>query len=389
MNTYQTNLYNNLMNLVATNEAFYFQDFKHEDVTYRIFNYRLASYTEFLLPAAIECRGTMFEVKHIQREDFNVAQDGIVTPIVDTVMVRLAAIPMEKFFNLNENPLTMDLDLSLIEEIQEKADGSLMTTYMHGNELRLKSKGSIASEQCIAAMEFLKDPKNRYLRSYLKAWTENNWSINLEWCSPIHRIVLGYPEPSLRVLNARYVIDGHYAETLGALIDYMVERVKTDDKVMFVNAIKTMTGVEGYVVRLQSGQRVKIKCDWYLSLHHAKDSVNNPRRLFEVILDEGIDDVRSMFYDDKGAIALIDAMQQKVDHIYNSMVKEVETFYETNKHLDRKSYAIKGQAEVTPLYFGLVMNKYQGRAIDYKGFLKGEWKRLGFKDESVQEMAVV
>ena len=48
MNEFQTNLYNGLMDLVASSEAFYFGDVGHPDGTiYRIFNYRMASYTEF------------------------------------------------------------------------------------------------------------------------------------------------------------------------------------------------------------------------------------------------------------------------------------------------------------------------------------------------------
>ena len=74
------------MALVETNEAFYYKDFTKENSIYRIFNYRLASYTDFQLPGALECRGTMFEIN----------EDG--EPI------RLASLPMEKFFNLNEVP---------------------------------------------------------------------------------------------------------------------------------------------------------------------------------------------------------------------------------------------------------------------------------------------
>ena len=51
------------MRLTDTSEAFYFKDFPLNDAIYRIFNYRLASYTEFLAPNALECRGHMFEVK--------------------------------------------------------------------------------------------------------------------------------------------------------------------------------------------------------------------------------------------------------------------------------------------------------------------------------------
>lgn len=371
MNTFQKQLYADLMNLVATNEAFYFQDFNLDGTTYRIFNYRLASYTDFLLPNAVECRGVMFEVNGNEA-------------------VRLAALPMEKFFNLNENPMTMGLDLTQVVAIQEKADGSLMSTYMHNGQLRLKSKGSLFSEQALAAMKWLDRAENLQLATLLTAWTGQEWTVNLEWCSPEHRIVLGYMNPTLKVLNMRYNPTGVYSQDLGPFEGWAVENVETNDPAAFVASIPAMTDVEGYVVRLASGQRVKVKCDWYLSLHHAKDSVNNPRRLFEAILDEGIDDLRSLFFTDAVAMKMIDEMQVKVDHVYNSMVKAVESFYEANKDLDRKSYAIKGQQDQSLvdgklLYFGLAMNLYLGKTNDYKVWLKSKWKELGFKDMSVDK----
>jgi hypothetical protein len=43
-------------NLPGSNEAFYFMDYGQ----YRVFNYRLASYTDFLAKDALEARGIMF-----------------------------------------------------------------------------------------------------------------------------------------------------------------------------------------------------------------------------------------------------------------------------------------------------------------------------------------
>ena len=80
----QIELFNQLVELVKTNEAFYKQEFKLGNSTYWIFNYRLATYTDFLAPGALWCRGTMFEVT--QNGDF----------------MRLASLPMPKFFNLGE-----------------------------------------------------------------------------------------------------------------------------------------------------------------------------------------------------------------------------------------------------------------------------------------------
>lgn len=366
MNTLQLQLFHDLRSLIKTNEAFYSQKFENNGHIYEIFNYRLASYSDFLLPGALECRGVMFEVN------------------AEGNPVELKVLPMEKFFNLYENPFTMDVDLTQVDEILLKADGSLMSTYVEDGELKLKSKGSIFSEQCIAAMNWL-ETKPEFKQS-LHNLTLQGYTVNLEWCSPIHRIVIGYSYDHLKVLNARNRFDFQYANRQ-LLLDYfgeenVIELVSPDNPVEFVNSIPDMQdNIEGYVIRLKNGQRIKIKTKKYLSLHYVKDSVNNPRRLFEAIVDETVDDLRSMFYDDPITIAKIDDMQQKVDHIYNSYVKLVEDFYQANKNLDRKNYAIKGQQEIRPEWlFSRAMNMYLGKDPDWKSFLKSKYKELGFND---------
>ena len=382
MNSYQTKLYNDLMTLSEKNEAFFYKDFMVEDTVYRIFNYRLASYTDFLEPSALECRGIMFEVDPAYSDSLSSRPAN---------PVRLAALPMEKFFNLNENPSTMDLDLSTVKSIDIKADGSLISTYFHNGELRLKTKGSLESDQCIAAMEYLKDhPK---LAHGLRVLAELGYTTNLEWCAPDNRIVLGYLEPELFVLNVRRHHDGEYIdlfmpsaagnESLDPVRDIFVEPMYTEDPADFIAEIPQMVDIEGYVVELESGQRIKIKTEWYLVQHRAKDSINSPRRLFEACIEEATDDLRSLFFDDPLVIRMIEEMEAFAEQHYNHTVDTIERFYERNKHLDRKEYAILGQKELEKRIFGLAMSKYLGRDVDYKHFMRKNYKAFGVADDPV------
>lgn len=379
MNEYQENLYNDLMRLTNEREAFYYVDQNVDGEWYRIFNYRLASYTDFLEPNALECRGHMFHIT----EEGN-----------DAEMLRLTSLPVEKFFNLNENPLTVDVDLTEVNVIEEKADGSLISTYVHvstadedgfvDNTLRLKSKGSLYSDQAIAAMVWL-DTEHLF-RIELWQLASLGYTVNMEWVAPDNRIVIGYEDAELRVLNIRNTLNGSYVEpedlheSFSEVRSRWTPRVEVDDPVAFVQSIPDMVGVEGYVVRLNSGQRIKIKSTWYMALHHTKDSINSPRRLFEAVLEEATDDMKSLFHDDPVAIKMIGEMEAFVEEKYNHMVDTVERFHERNKHLDRKEYAILGQQELDRMYFGLAMNKYTGKSVDYKTFLKSKWKQLGLKD---------
>lgn len=358
MNDFQNNLYTNLMHLVATNDAFFFKDFVLENIAYRIFNYRLSSYSDFCLPSALECRGVMFEV-------------------VDDVAIRLASMPMEKFFNIGENPFTMDLDFSdnNVVGIMAKMDGSLISTYLHNGNLRLKTKGSLFSDQAVAAMTWLDREENAFFKDVLELYTMAGQTVNLEYTAPTNRIVVGYSTERLTVLNVRDTTTGQYvsrqeveSHRLPKIIDYWVDYVTPVDTASFVSSIPEMQDkIEGFVIELKSGQKVKCKTIAYISLHHTKDSINMPRRLFECVINETSDDLRSLFADDECALGLIKDMEDRVVHRFDGIIKTVEQFYNENKMLSRKDYAIKGQTEDDGL-FSLKMNLFLEKANDYKTF---------------------
>lgn len=353
-------IYDSLMSLVKNNEAFYCIDHTVDDKTYRVFSYRLASYSDFLNKHALEARGIMFEI------------DFYGEPI------RIASRPMEKFFNLFENPFTENIDFSKTTHIMLKEDGSLISTYIHGNELRLKSKTSCTSDQAIAAENWLRE--NEQLYKELKSIAMMGYTVNMEWTSPDNRIVIGYEEPQLVILNARHNYFGNYIDLkdmhdMNEVHSYCVADICDDikDVQKFIDTIPHQSGIEGYVVRLENGQMVKIKTEWYLVRHKAKDSINAPRRLFEAIIDEAIDDVMVLFHDDDSALKIINDMIEKVEPLYNHMIKTVEDFYEENKSLTRKDYAIKAQS-LNDGYMPLYMNMYIGRENDYKAFAKKNFK---------------
>jgi T4 RnlA family RNA ligase len=150
--------------------------------------------------------------------------------------------------------------------------------------------------------------------------------------------------------------------------DRIIEKIQTDDPVAFVNDVPDIVDdIEGVVFMLKDGTMCKQKTTKYLVLHHSKDSINMPRRLFECVINETSDDLRSLFADDECALALIEDMEDRVVHRFDAMIKTVEQFYEENKTLSRKDYAIKGQTEKDEL-FSLKMNLFLGKANDYKTF---------------------
>lgn len=344
-----TQIYIELMALVENSDSFFFKDQTLDGIVYRIFNYRLCAYSDFLLPSALDARGIMFMVD----------ENGRARDIVSR--------PMQKFFNYKENPFTENVDFSKVTHIMVKEDGSLISSYIHNGELRLKSKGSLTSEQALAAMEWLDLPENRKMKGGIQLYTANGNTVNMEWTSPENRVVLGYERSRLVILN---ITNNHTGEFNVPLVsEFMVndEFKNISDVEMFVTEIPNKIGIEGYVLRLEDGQMVKIKTEWYIKRHRAKDSINTPKNLFKAIIGEEIDDFIVLFKEDHTAMKIINDMTELVTPIFNKMVASVESYYHNNKGLIRKDYAIKARG-LDDGFMGLYMNMYTGTQNDYVTF---------------------
>ncbi|CAF2846112.1 unnamed protein product [Rotaria sp. Silwood2] len=363
-------LYDSLLSICSSNDGFYYKDVVLDSTTYRIFNYRLCSYTTFhSLPYALNCRGTMFNIN-------------------DPNNLQLVSLPPEKFFNYEEGIGFDQHKQGQLGDQMDKLDGSLISTFIHFDDknqaiVRLKSKTSLTSSQACEAMELFKGK----FKSEVENLVNLHYTINMEYTSPSNRIVLHYPQAELTVLSIRSHLTG---ETLFArhLQSFLVEHnfqsilehivpFKSIPRHLshkeFCQNIYGETQGEGYVVEIirtdQSSYLVKIKTHKYLQLHHCKDKVNSPRHLFESIINEQSDDLRSLFQDNPGALESISKMEEQVRSQFNHMVKSIEEFYETNKSLSRKDYAILiNNTPSIKKYMGLLMNLYLDKINDYKQY---------------------
>lgn len=356
MNTFNENTYNDLMKLVETSEAFFFKDFDLDGKVYRIFNYHLASWTLFMEPGALNCRGIMYDVTNPENP-------------------KIVSLPPEKFFNYEEGGV--DHTRGRFGDKMEKMDGSLISTYLHNDDVYLKSKGSLFSEQAVSAMRFLNAPENKAFKEELLRLVKDGNTINLEYTSPQNRIVIPYQTEDLTVLSMRShstgenfyasklikVLEkqGSFPEVNAHLVPFIDLREQNHVHTDFVDTVRSEESGEGYVVEVVLSESesylVKIKNLKYIALHQTKDSVNSPRRLFEIIINEASDDLRSMFADDPYILGEITAMEQKVQPIFNHIIKTVEDFVAKNKHLSRKDFAILATKE-QPVFKGLIMNNY-------------------------------
>lgn len=355
----ETTLYRQLMKLCEENTNFIYKDHISINGTkFRIFNYIIASYTDWLKPGALECRGIMFLME-------------------DDKPVKIASRPMQKFFNYKENPFTMDLDLSNVRLEMSKLDGSLISSFLDGERVYLKSKGSLSSDQAFTSTSMLYMPQYADLLEVITEFANQDYTVNMEYTSPYNRIVVGYENPHLTILNVRHNVTGEYIPyselyANATIRKYLVqgEAIATDANEMqgYIDELVKQEGIEGSVFVTEDGLWFKLKTDWYKRLHFTKDSVNNNRRLFEVISNNEGDDLRAMFADDPVALDKIQAFENVYIRALELRYYTVTSINQQLQGLDRKAYALQAQVLLKqhglPQLFPIVMRMYIGMDTD-------------------------
>ncbi|UKM62662.1 putative RNA ligase [Aeromonas phage P19] len=367
-------LYNNLLKLTEEHgDCFFFRDhWSSIGNHFRVFSYHIAGLTQWMLPDALECRGIMFEL--INGEPY-----------------RIASRPMEKFFNLAERQawnLTnsgvvgldkLELDYSNIDRYEDKADGSLMSSYHFidpedDNRINymLKSKTSINSDQANDANRWLVNHTD--LLDFIIDCEEAGYTVNLEWCSPKNQIVIMYPEESLKILNVRHRDTGEYYSN-NKLIRSPVFRKYAVDQFMFeegtdVNAaISNMyneTGIEGYILVMKDGSRVKIKTTSYVARHKLKDSITNNKDLVIAVAQGVSDDLRQLFLDDSLSLTKIQEFEDHVVSVAGSTYTKIREAHKACAGMERREYAISMQNTFKQdrMFFNIVMKMFQAPDLE-------------------------
>ncbi len=177
----------------------------------------------------------------------------------------VAARPFEKFFNLSElRPGDLPDEPF---EVYEKMDGSLGILYWLGGAARIATRGSFVSEQARRATSLLYDTYPQAVEQLAPSEKGAKGKTYLfEIVYPENRIVVNYGEAEKLVLLA--VIDNATGRDL-PLEDVGVPVVKTYPGLDDLSALydQEEPGREGFVVRFESGFRVKVKFEEYVRLH--------------------------------------------------------------------------------------------------------------------------
>jgi len=214
-----------------------------------------------------------------------------------------------------------------------------------------------------------------------------HYTINMEYTSPSNRIVVHYRESQLTITSIRSHFNGDtiFASDLTSFLAEKRYRAMLKHVVQFkaipkglsqkefVNRVRQETQGEGYVVEIIHRDRprylVKIKTHKYVLAYQSKETIKSSRDLFESIIKEQSDDLRSLVYDDPLALEKIAKAEEQVMPIFNRMVQSIEQFYDENKHLSKESYAnLVRNTPTINIYMPLPIHLYEGKGVDYKQF---------------------
>jgi len=345
-------MYNKLIELQAKSEAFYFSDqdvtVNNKIFTIRSFSYRLASWMDFQMPFAKESRGTAYYSEK-DKDDW-----------------KLFTRSFPKFFNLGEGIDKHDY-MKLHEPLQsyEKMDGSLILIGQIEDKLIVKSKSSINSDQAILAQELI--DSNKEYQIYIKNVIKDGFTPVFELIGKKNVIVLRYDVQAELTLLAN--IDNESGTITKDITDapFRTPKVYNYNWEELLNIQETSTpDIEGFVTYVP-GDMVKVKCAAYVQLHYLKDSINNKKALAMLILDDNIDDLIGSYAHDEDTVQFILDTQDYIFKKYNHIVKRTEDAYKDSNDLDRKEFAVHHKL-YNPDIFGLLMNMYLGRHVDYKEY---------------------
>lgn len=70
------------------------------------------------------------------------------------------------------------------------------------------------------------------------------------------------------------------------------------DPTGFLAGVRNIQNSEGFVIAWNSGYRVKVKCEWYVTIHKAKENILREKGVIEMLLDEKSDDVKPFLIDE-------------------------------------------------------------------------------------------
>jgi len=284
----------------------------------------------------------------------------------------IIARPLKKFFNMEEY-LQKNKNLPKENfEIFEKYDGSLGILYYEDNIPKLTTRGSFTSEQAIKGTEILQ-------RKFKDYPFNKKYTYLFEIIYPENRIVVDYKDKEDIILLA--VIETETGKEFPLNQFDGLNIAKRYDGVKDIKKLKENQeeNKEGYVIRFESGLRLKLKFEEYVRLHRLVTETNI-KMIWEYLKDkQPIDKLLEKVPDE--FFKWVKESIKKIQDEYSEIEEEAKKEYNKVKNIKvRKSFAEQVMTKRTkPILFRMLDNQ------DYDEVI---WKMIKPKAEKPFKMEI-
>jgi len=261
---------------------------------------------------------------------------------------RIMSRRLHKFFSVNERDETAahQIDLSQPHVILEKLDGSMITPVYTSAGIRWGTKMGITD---VSAQAEMFAAKNSAYHDFAEQCRKEGVTPIFEWCSRKQRIVVDYPEDQLILIALRENATGAYVaykSMVGVAEYWRLPVVKAyagtaANMEHLITETRDTEGIEGWIIRFDSGQMLKVKGEWYLRIHKTKDNLTLEKNVIDLVVNEKIDDVKPFMLDeDRRRVERFEAVFWQG---IAAMVSHYENYWAMIEAagVDRKTYALE------------------------------------------------
>ncbi|QJA43109.1 hypothetical protein [Phaeobacter phage MD18] len=307
--------------------------------------------------------------------------------VFDTASGAIVSRPFHKFFNAGEREdVSLDkIDVTRPHLLVEKLDGSMIRPLHIGGGFRWGTKMGVTdvgmlAEEFVAGATAAGD--DGYIR-LAEACHDEGLTPLFEFCSRRSRVVVDYPVETMVLLAIRNTVSGAYLprwqvrSLAGAFGVPVVENVdvaarQRPEEDHFVEAVSDLGAVmggirdadegEGKILLFEDGHAVKIKSDWYVRVHRAKDMMRSEMRLLALFFNDELDDLMATIGDeDRRRIeAYLSSFNEALGLLHDSIFaqyNQVRGTYET-----KKDFALSGK--LSPPWRSLVFRLWDAKHPD-------------------------
>jgi T4 RnlA family RNA ligase len=247
----------------------------------------------------------------------------------------------------------------------------MITPVLIDGDIIFKTKRSFTSAEANYANEKFCYKSNQY--QFSKFMCKQGFTPIFELTSRANRIVCSYKEPALTLLAIRSNSSGEYfsRDALVRLADgWEIPYVKSfiteyefSGLDWFKQSVVTDTNKEGYVFQFSNGQMVKMKTNWYMTLHHVV-TFTTERNVAEMVVSEQVDDFKAYIasIDEPEMMETVNRVEKRVVTEINDIIVDVDEIIDLKEFDNPKDFAIKYRSH--PLFY-LLMNSFKGKENDW------------------------